>query len=115
MTSLLLFCNAFELFVILWFGNEITVASTELQYCVFESDWVGQSKSVTSFVTIQIELLKKSQQLIILKVFPMDPHTLSLHCNFENSCNEVFGQRKYGMSRSIYQAKEQNFLTDNKP
>lgn len=77
LNCLVMFFNGFDLFLVLWFGNEITVASSDLRYCVFESDWIGQSKSVANYVTILTEVLKKPQELIILKVFPMDLETFT--------------------------------------
>lgn len=75
MNGLILSFNAFDLFVVLYLGNEITIASAELMYCLFESDWIGQP--ITKDLVILVEALKKPQQLIILQLYPMNLMTFT--------------------------------------
>lgn len=72
MIFLILSFNGFDLFVVFYLCNEITVASSDLMYCVFESDWIDQSNVVAKDLIILTEVMKKPQQLIILKLFPMN-------------------------------------------
>lgn len=77
MIFMILSLNGFDLFVVFYLGNEITVASADLLYCVFESNWIGQSKAVAKGLIILTEVLKKPQQLIIVKFFPMNLETFT--------------------------------------
>ncbi len=77
MNFIILFVNGFDLFIVLYLGNEITISSSELMYCVFESDWIWQSEAMVMDFIILTEVLKKPQQLIILKVYPMNLDTFT--------------------------------------
>lgn len=77
MNLLLLFINGFDLFVVLYLSDEITVASAELMYCVFEANWIGQPKAVVQNLIVLAEVLKKPHELIILKLYTMNLATFT--------------------------------------
>lgn len=94
----LIFCfNTFDLFAVLYLGNEITAASADLMYCVFESDWVGQSKTVTMDVIILTEKLKKPQELVLLKLYPMNLVTFTSVIQFWIFADLIFRCRMISM------------------
>ncbi len=64
--------NLFDIFMIAYFGNEIELSSARLSYCLFESNWIGQSESFKSCVVVLTELLKRPQRLVIVKVYPLN-------------------------------------------
>lgn len=63
--------NIFDVFMVMYFSNEITLLSDSLSYCLFESDWVGQSEKIKKVLLIFGERLKQSEQLVILKLYPL--------------------------------------------
>lgn len=75
--TLVLGANGFDLFVVFYLCNEITVASDELRYCVFECNWIGQSKMVVKNLVMLTEVLKRPQHLIVSKLFPMNLTTFT--------------------------------------
>lgn len=90
MCGLILAVNGFDLFVVFYLCNEITVASEELLYCVFESNWFGQSKMVALNLAILTEVLKRPQQLVVSKLFPMNLMTFTSVISIGLKLNEKF-------------------------
>ncbi|XP_037040972.1 putative odorant receptor 71a [Bradysia coprophila] len=61
----------FDIFLVMYLANGITVASDRLSYCLFESNWIEQTQSCKKYVLIMGEVLKQPQQLVIL-IYPMN-------------------------------------------
>ncbi|XP_037051747.1 uncharacterized protein LOC119085435 isoform X2 [Bradysia coprophila] len=59
----------FDIFMIMYMGNEIKLSSEGLSYCLFESNWNKQTKSNQKCVLIFEERLRKQQQIIISKIY----------------------------------------------
>lgn len=70
----------FDIFMVMYFGNEIKIASDQLSHCLFESDWPQQSTAVKKCVLFIGEILKQPHQLVIL-IYPMDLKTLTMVSN----------------------------------
>ncbi|XP_037040976.1 putative odorant receptor 71a [Bradysia coprophila] len=64
----------FDIFLIMYLANDITVASDRLSYCLFESNWIEQTESCKKYVVIMGEVLKQPQQLVVL-IYPMNLET----------------------------------------
>lgn len=76
-----LFYGIFEIFVGMYFANEITFESNQLSYCLFESNWMEQSQPVRKCVVFACEVLKKPQELLIL-IYPMNLGAFTTVCLF---------------------------------
>lgn len=70
--AVVMFYNFFDIFVVTHFGNEIKFSSGLLSYCLFESKWIDQSESSKKCIFILMEVLKRPQELVIGKVYPLD-------------------------------------------
>ncbi|XP_037025860.1 odorant receptor 23a-like [Bradysia coprophila] len=70
--------NISEIFMITLFGNEILVASDRLSYCLFESNFVGQTISVKKRIIIFTEYLKQPQRLMIGNLYPLTLETFTM-------------------------------------
>lgn len=77
---LLLIYNTFDIFMIMYFGNEITLASDRLSYALFESDWVDRSQSIKKKVFMFGEFLVKPQQMVLLQLYPLTLDTFTRVC-----------------------------------
>nr|QGW45403.1 odorant receptor 30 [Bradysia odoriphaga] len=77
MDCVILIYNTFDIFVVLYLGNEIKYHYSQLIYCLFESDWINQLASVKQNIIILTEVLKQPQGLVILKLYPMDLETFT--------------------------------------
>lgn len=62
----------FDIFLVMYLGNEIYLESYGLPYCLFESNWMDQSESCKKIIIIMSEVLKKPQELVIFKLYPMN-------------------------------------------
>lgn len=69
--------NIFDIFIVMYFGNEIKLSSNRLSYCLFESNWTGQSKSYQKTIIILGEVLKQPHQLLISKLYPLNLETFT--------------------------------------
>lgn len=67
----------FDIFLVMYLGNEISVASARLAYCLFESAWIGQSKSCLKCLLLLDEIVRRPQQLVILKIYPINLETFT--------------------------------------
>lgn len=87
--AVLLF-NVFDIFMIMYFGNEIKLASDRLSYCLFECDWIEQSQSNKRSIILFGELLYQPHQMVILTLYPLTLETftrVSLHDKIKNNLN----------------------------
>ncbi|XP_037035698.1 odorant receptor 94b-like [Bradysia coprophila] len=64
----------FDIFLVMYLANDITVMSDRLSYCLFSSNWIEQTESCKKYVLIMGEMLKQPQQLVIL-IYPMNLET----------------------------------------
>ena len=71
-----IFYTFFDIFVILFLANEITLESDRLSYCLFESNWFQQSEATKKCVIIMCEMIKQPQQLTIF-LYPMNLETFT--------------------------------------
>lgn len=63
--------------MVMYFGNEIKFYYSKLIYCLFESNWIDQLKSIKDDIIILTEVLKQPQELVILKLYPMNLDTFT--------------------------------------
>ncbi len=75
----MLYCS-FDIFMILYFGNEIKLGSDRLSYHLFESDWMDRPQSIKRNVIIFGEFLMQPTQLIVLKLYPLTLETFTRVC-----------------------------------
>lgn len=61
----------------MYLGNELKCSSHRLSYCLFESDWIGQSQLCQKSIIILAEALKQLHELIIGKIYPLNLKTFS--------------------------------------
>lgn len=61
-----------NIFVMMYLGNSIKFESDKLSYCLFQCNWIDQSKASRMDIVILGEFLKKPHELVILKLFPMN-------------------------------------------
>ncbi len=61
----------FEIFAIMYFGNEITLASSDLCYSLYESNWMDQSAAYKKLIIIFMSALRQPETIVIGKLFPL--------------------------------------------
>nr|QGW45402.1 odorant receptor 29 [Bradysia odoriphaga] len=67
-----MFCYAFfEIFLLMYFANEITLNSNQMSYCLFESKWIEQSESTKKCVIIFGEIIRIPQVMTVY-IYPMN-------------------------------------------
>ena len=71
----LLIYNLFDISMVMYFGNEITLSSDQLSYSLFESNWLDQPISTRKIVIIFGERLKKPYVLIVAKLYALTLET----------------------------------------
>ncbi len=69
--AFLVLYNTLEIFLVMYFGNEITASKNRLSYRLFESNWVDQSQACKKIVLIFGEQLKQPKEFKILKIYPI--------------------------------------------
>ena len=69
--------NCFDIFVLMYLGNEIKLSSHRLSYCLFESNWIEQSPTCKRYIIIMTEVLKEPHEMIIGKLYPLNLKTFS--------------------------------------
>ncbi|XP_037045768.1 putative odorant receptor 71a [Bradysia coprophila] len=77
----------FEIFFILYYGNEITVNSEKLSTFLFQSKWFDQSHGIRKDIKIVMEILKRPVRLLVgfVIVFPLDLATFTSILNMSYS------------------------------
>lgn len=63
--------------MIMFFGNEIKFSSHRLSYCLFESNWIEQSESNKKLILILTEVLQRSHNIIVGKLYPLNLETFT--------------------------------------
>ncbi len=61
----------FEIFLLMYLANEITLESDRLSYCLFESNWIDQPEHTRKCVIIMCEMVKSPQKLVVF-IYPMN-------------------------------------------
>lgn len=74
---IILVYSIFDIFMVMYCGNEITLASDRLSYALFESDWVDQPQSTKKNIIIFGELPMQPCELIILELYPLTLETFT--------------------------------------
>lgn len=74
----ILLYGLFDIFLVMYLANDINVASDKLSYCIFESAWIGQTKCCLKCLLILGESVRYSQQLVILKIYPLNLETFTM-------------------------------------
>lgn len=59
----------FEIFVTCFFGNELTVATTNLSTNLFHSNWMDQSKEFKTAMKMLMENAKKPAKISVFGIF----------------------------------------------
>ncbi len=72
--------SIFDIFMVMYLGNEIQLSSDELSYCLYESNWIEQTQSCKKCITILMERLKRPQELIVGKLYPLNLLTFTSVC-----------------------------------
>ncbi|XP_037031538.1 odorant receptor 94b-like [Bradysia coprophila] len=79
--------NIFDIFMIMYFGNEIELSSEQLGYCLFESDWIGQPQASKKCIILFGELIRQPHEFLILKLHPLN---LATFTEIMNSAYSMF-------------------------
>lgn len=62
----------------MYLAHDISLASDKLSYCLFECAWIGQPKYCLKCILVLGEIIRHSQQLVILKIYPMNLETFTV-------------------------------------
>lgn len=63
--------------MVTYLGNQIKLSSNRLSYCLFQSNWIEQSKPTRKCIITLTEVLKQPQVLVIWKLYPLDLQTFT--------------------------------------
>lgn len=90
--------NLCDIFMVMYFGNEIKLASERLSYSLFESNWPDRSQSCKKRIIFFCERLKRPKQQLILKIYPM---TLETFTRVMFDIRSVFQNDQFGNVKNI--------------
>lgn len=62
---------SFEIFVLVYFANEISLESNRLSGCIYESNWTSMLPTYQKLIVIVGEKWRNTKQLVVGKMFPM--------------------------------------------
>nr|QGW45428.1 odorant receptor 55 [Bradysia odoriphaga] len=79
--------NIFDIFMLMYFGNEIELSSEQLGYCLFESDWIEQPQALKKCICLFDELIRQPHQFLVLKLYPLN---LATFTEIMNSAYSMF-------------------------
>lgn len=80
----------FDIFMVIYFGNEIKFWSGRLLYSLFESNWMDQSQLCKKCFIIFAEVLKRPQVLVVGKLYPLDLEIFSnVRFSINNNCMKM--------------------------
>lgn len=65
----------FDMFMTMYFGNEIKLSSNRLSYCLFECNWIDQSHSCKKCFIILTEFIRRPHEMIIGGLYPLNLQT----------------------------------------
>lgn len=63
--------------MVMYLANEIKLSSERLSYCLFESEWMEQSKICKKYMIIVLEVLKQPQKLVIASLWQLNLDTFT--------------------------------------
>lgn len=69
--------NVFDIYVVMHYGNGIKLSSNRLTYSLFESNWIGQTKSFKKSMIIFSEVSQQPHELLIGKLYPLNLQTFT--------------------------------------
>lgn len=67
----------YEISLLMYYGNEITLASEQLMGSVYHSNWMDLSIKYRKIALIFMERLKRPQEMLIGKLFPLNIKSLT--------------------------------------
>ncbi|XP_037027235.1 odorant receptor 94a-like isoform X2 [Bradysia coprophila] len=67
----------FDIFMIMYLGNEIMLGSNDLSYYLFQSNWLDLTPSNKKCILILKERLKRPQELLVGKLYPLNLDTFT--------------------------------------
>lgn len=62
----------YEIFMLMYFGNEVSLSSEELLTSVYESNWMDSSMRYRKLALTLMERLKRKEEMKIAKLFPLN-------------------------------------------
>ncbi|KAJ6629742.1 Odorant receptor 22a [Pseudolycoriella hygida] len=71
-----LFYATFDIYFVMFFASEISSSSGRVSFCLYESNWIGQTESYKKLLLIFCEVLKQPEELKVL-IYPMNLETFS--------------------------------------
>ncbi len=69
--------SIFDIFMIMYLGNEIKLSSDELTHRMYESSWIDQTESCKKCIIILMERLKRPQELVVGNLYPLNLETFT--------------------------------------
>lgn len=67
----------YEISLLMYYGNEITLASEEMMGSIYHSNWMDLSITYRKLAMIFMERFKKPQEMLIGKLFPLNIKSLT--------------------------------------
>lgn len=71
----LLLYSIFDVFMIMYYGNELMLSSGRLGWHLYESNWIDRSQSIKKNVLIFNEFLMQPLEITVLKIYPLTLET----------------------------------------
>lgn len=62
----------YEIFMLMYFGNEVLLSSEKLLTSVYESNWMDLSMRYRKMALTLMERLKREEEMTIAKIFPLN-------------------------------------------
>lgn len=69
--------NVFDIFVLMYYGNEIELSSERLGYCVFESNWIEKRQASKKCILLFMVLIRQPHVFLIWKLYPLNLATFT--------------------------------------
>lgn len=69
--------NLFDIFAVMYLGNQIELSSDGLSYCWFQSLWTEQTQSCKKNILIMTEALRRPKQVVVGKLYPLNLKTFT--------------------------------------
>lgn len=83
----------YEIFMLMYFGNEVMLASENLLTCVYESNWMDSSMGYRKMALTLMERLKREEEMTIAKIFPLNLKMMTsvtiIGLSKQIGCNEI--------------------------
>lgn len=75
--GVMLLYNLFDIFMVMYLGNEIELSSNRLSHCLYESNWIEQTEKCKKYIMIVTEVVKRPRELTVGKLYPLNLQTFS--------------------------------------